>query len=113
MADELLEIGSGDALLVIAHERVTPELEVPLDVAREAGLPVVLLTDSLALALEGRYTVALSARRGGPETYPFTGVTFVVVEALLVGIAARDRARTLASFERLNDLRERLNTSRP
>ncbi len=108
MAEELMELAAGDALLVIAHERVTPETSVPLDLARERGIPSVLVTDHLALALEGRYTVALSARRGEADSYPISGVTLIVLEALLVGLAARDRARTLASLEELKAVRERL-----
>lgn len=110
MAEDIVELGSGDALLVIAHERVTTEVSVPLDLAKSRSVPVVLVTDRLGLALEGRYAAALTALRGGPETYPISAVTLAVLEALLIALAGRDRARTLATFEQINELRRKLST---
>lgn len=109
MAEDIIELGAGDALLLIAHERVTNEVSVPLDLAKSRGVPVILVTDRLGLALEGRYTAALTALRGGPETYPISAVTLAVLEALLIALAGRDRARTLATFEQINELRRKLS----
>jgi hypothetical protein len=50
-----------------ARERRLREI---LDMVRDAGASSILVTDTLALAMKGRYTVALSARRGSILEYP-------------------------------------------
>ncbi len=106
LADSLMELGPGDVLLLIAYERTTPDIETVLNVARRRKVAVVLVTDTLALTLKGRYSVALVARRGSPEAATTITVPLVVVEALLLGVAARDRERTLGALEEARQLRE-------
>jgi len=108
-ADELLELEPGDVLFMVAYQLPRKRLVDVLDVAREAGVPSVLLTDALALAMKGHYTVALSARRGDILEYPTAVVILALAEALLIGISARDRTRTIAATDRVSKIRRRLD----
>jgi DNA-binding MurR/RpiR family transcriptional regulator len=108
LADHLIDMRRGDLLIVIAYERATPEAEVTLERASALRIPVVLITDTLGLALAGRHTVALSARRAGGGMFHLSAITVVVLDALLFGIAGRDRAAALDAAEEMQELRGRV-----
>ena len=105
LADALLTMRRGDALVLMVYGRVNREVDVALERAREVGAPVILLTDTLAPELQGRFDVALEAPRGRSGDLGSVISTMVVLEALLLGLAKRDRAPSLAALESLNDLR--------
>src|SRR5438105_1048606 len=102
------ELGKSDVILAIAYERLTPETKIALERGRDLGLESVLITDTLGLALAGRFTVALSARRAGSGMYHQSAITMVVLDALLLALAARDRAASLGAAEDLEALRLRI-----
>ena len=77
-----------------------------LDRARELRLRSVLVTDALGLALAGRFTVALSARRAGSGMSHQSVITIVILDALLMALAARHRASALEAAEELQRLRD-------
>ena len=60
VSEVLAEFGPGYVLVAFAHEVVSDRLSTMLDIAHSADVPVILVTDILALALKGRYAVALS-----------------------------------------------------
>jgi DNA-binding MurR/RpiR family transcriptional regulator len=113
-AEELLELDAGDVLVMVAYQRAERRLREILEMVREAGASSILVTDTLALAMKGRYTVALSARRGSILEYPTVVVIIAVLEALLIGLSAHDRANVIAATERMSTVRTRLDaTSSP
>lgn len=109
LADPLLEMRKGDAVVVLAYDRANPEALITLDRARELGLPSILVTDTLGLALAGKVTVVLSARRAGGGMFHLSAITVVVLDALLFGLAGRDRPRALGAAEELQQLRARID----
>jgi DNA-binding MurR/RpiR family transcriptional regulator len=104
LADQMLDLGSGDALLVLAYGRAYGEVVTVFAEARQLGLPIVLVTDSLDAKLARFATVILPARRGRSERVALHGATLVCLEALVLGLAAASPG-TVTSFERLNRLR--------
>jgi DNA-binding MurR/RpiR family transcriptional regulator len=109
--EELLDVGPDDAFVVLAYQQsfpTLPLLDLVLDRAREQGAPTVLITDSLALALKGRYTVALSAPRGEVGKQETATVPLAILDALQLGVSAHDRSRSLAAMAARDDLRKRL-----
>jgi DNA-binding MurR/RpiR family transcriptional regulator len=112
IVEELLDIGPDDALVVVAYHQsypTRPALDLVLDRAREQHTPAVLVTDTLALALKRRYTVALSAPRDEIEKQPTPIVPVAILEALQLGISAYDRPRSLAAMAMRDELRKRLS----
>ena len=68
-------------------------------------LPKILISDTLGEALEGRVDLVLPATRGRAGMFSMHTATLGLIEALLVGIAARRPDETLRSLERLKALR--------
>ena len=106
LADQLLGLRAGDALLVLAYTRPYREVVAVFTEARRLGLPVVLITDSLDSKLARFADVIVPARRGRAERVALHSATLVVLEALVLGLAASNRAGAMATLERLNELRE-------
>jgi DNA-binding MurR/RpiR family transcriptional regulator len=104
VSTNLLELGPEDVLLALAYEYDPPVIAISLEHARSERIPCVLVTDALALALKGRYTVALTARRGDPASYPTAAVPLAILEALLFGLANRDRSQTLDAMDKRDRL---------
>jgi len=111
-AEELLDVGRGDALMVILYQSVGDTTAVVLELARERGLPCVVLTDTLALAVKDYYEVALTAPRGDVDMIPTATVPLAILETLALGVAGRDRARSLAAITSRDELVKRFHQPR-
>ena len=107
-ADELLTLASTDAIVVFAYGRLQPHVRVLLDHAATLEIPVVLMTDTLGRKLDTAVDVTLQCGRGTPGLFASHATTLVVVEALVLAIAAIDQAESEASLARLNELRAAL-----
>ncbi len=105
LADQMLDLRSGDALLVLAYGRAYGEVVAVFAEARRLGLPIVLVTDSLDQKLARFATVILPARRGRAERVALHGATLVCLEALVLGLAAASKTDAVATLERLDRLR--------
>jgi DNA-binding MurR/RpiR family transcriptional regulator len=106
LADQLLDLRERDALLVLAYGRSYREVVATFAEARRLRLPTVLITDTLEKKLARRADVVISAKRGQADRVALHGVTLVVLESLVLGLAASDRMRAMDTLQRLNDLRE-------
>jgi DNA-binding MurR/RpiR family transcriptional regulator len=106
LADQLLDLRAGDALLVLAYGRAYPEVTATIAEARRKRLSIVLVTDDLSSGLARLADVVVPVPRGRTERVALHGATIVVLEALVLGLAALDRPRALAALEQLNALRE-------
>jgi DNA-binding MurR/RpiR family transcriptional regulator len=106
LADQLLDLNERDALLVLSYGRPYREVIATFSVAHALQLPVILLTDTLDRRLAQRADVVVPARRGKAGRVALHGATFVVLEAIVLGLAASDRERSLRTLQRLNSLRE-------
>jgi DNA-binding MurR/RpiR family transcriptional regulator len=112
LADQLLDLREGDALLILAYGRPYREVVATFAEARKLHLPIVLVTDTLERKLAQRADVIIPAKRGSTDRMALHGATLVVLEALVLGLAASDQARALTALDRLNDLREAVNGKR-
>jgi len=106
-ADELLAVSPDDAVVVFAYGRLQSHVRVLIDHAAHVGAPVVLVTDTRGRAPAGVHTT-LHAGRGTPGLFASHGVTLVVIEALVLAVAATDRGAADTSLEMLNQLRAEL-----
>ena len=108
LADSLLGFRPGDALVLVVYETLDDDTAATLARANELDVPVVLITDSLGAALGGRVAAALTAPRSRARSLSTVTTTVALFDALLLGIAARDRDRALVGLAQLNRLRERV-----
>lgn len=111
LADQLMWLGEADAVMVIAYAPLYREVEAVLDRAGELGVPVVLISDSLAPYIEGRFAELVPVPRGRADHLAMHGATMVVLEAMIIALAARRRDEALDSLERFSDLRGSLDRS--
>jgi len=107
-ADELLTLAPGDAVVVFAYGRPQADVRVLLDRARELELPVVLATDTLGPRFADDVAVVLASGRGRPGLFASHGATLVLIEALVLALAAADRPAAEGSLTTLNRLRAEL-----
>jgi DNA-binding MurR/RpiR family transcriptional regulator len=106
LADQLLDLRERDALLILAYGRSYREVATTISEARRLRLPIVLITDSLERKLARFADVIIPAQRGRAERVALHGATFVVLEAIGLGLAASDRRSAIETLERLNELRD-------
>jgi DNA-binding MurR/RpiR family transcriptional regulator len=111
-ADDLHKLRHGDLVVMLAYARVYRELAALLDEIGRQRLTSFLLTDSLVITLRGRVDLVLAVPRGRADMLSMHTATLGLIEALLVGVAAKRPEETLASLKALNEARERL-TGKP
>ena len=107
-ADELLTLAPDDAVVVFAYGRLQSHVRVLLERAATLAIPVVLITDTLGRKLDAGVHTTLQCGRGAPGLFASHGTTLVVVEALVLAVAAADQAKSEASLPHLNELRSAL-----
>jgi DNA-binding MurR/RpiR family transcriptional regulator len=107
-ADELLTLAPGDAVVVLAYGRPQVDVRVLLERAHDLELPVALITDTLGPRFADDVTVVLTSGRGRPGLFASHGVTLVLIEALVLAVAAGDRSAAETSLTTLNHLRAEL-----
>lgn len=107
-ADDVRKLRKGDLVIMLAYGRVYAELAALVDEIERLRLRSYLLTDTLAAALHQRVDLILSVPRGHAEMLSMHTVTLGFIEALLVGVATKRSAKTLASLRELNEARGKL-----
>jgi DNA-binding MurR/RpiR family transcriptional regulator len=108
LADGLHRLKRGDLVVMLAYSRVYPELATLLAQADRFGLAKILLTDTLSHALRKKVDLILPVARGNADWFSTHTATLGLLEALLVGLAAKRPSETLASLKNLNMLRSEL-----
>jgi DNA-binding MurR/RpiR family transcriptional regulator len=107
-ADELLTLAPTDAIVVLAYGRLQSHVRVLLEHAEALDAPVVLITDTVGRKLGAGVTATLQSGRGAPGLFASHGTTLVVIEALVLAIAATNQTEAEASLMKLNELRASL-----
>jgi DNA-binding MurR/RpiR family transcriptional regulator len=107
-ADELLGVRDGDAVVVFAYGRLQSHLRVLVEHATSLDIPIVLVTDTLRGRLGDQVHTTLECGRGVPGLFASHGTTLVVIEALVLAVAASDRTASAQSLSTLNELRAEL-----
>jgi len=106
MADDALALPRGDTLILLAYTRLHQHAAALLEVARLRRAPVLLVTD-VVTGVDG-VDLTLSCPRGLPGQTSSHAVTVLVLEALIVALAAADPSRATAALTELNRLRGQL-----
>jgi DNA-binding MurR/RpiR family transcriptional regulator len=105
LADQLLDLGKGDALLILAYGRLYREVKAVFAEARALGLPTVLVTEAKDTPLAKLADVCVAIPRGRPGQVALHGATLVGLEALVLSLAAARPEAALSSLDNLNRLR--------
>jgi len=108
VCEKLLTLTGDDVVLAILFHRISKVSEAALAYARSCGCKVILLTDSLSPHLKDRVDVYLEARRGPVMAFRSLTVPLAVSQALMLAIAKANAQRSMATLNRLDELRARL-----
>ncbi|MBY3157753.1 MULTISPECIES: MurR/RpiR family transcriptional regulator [Rhizobium] len=108
LADDLLDLRRGDVLVLLANGNPYKEAVTAIRQARLVGIQVVLVTESETSKIAKRSDIVVPAPRGRTEHVSLHGTTMCVMEALVTGLAACDRDRTLLELDRFEELRTQL-----
>ena len=112
LADQMLDLHTGDALLILAYGRLYREVSAVFKEAKDLGLPTVLMTEALGTPLAKMADVVIAIPRGRPGNVALHGVTLVALESLVLSLSAARPTDSLASLDRLNDLRRSIAGTR-
>lgn len=110
LADDLHKLRAGDLVVILAYGRVYREVSALVGHTAAIAVPVMLITDTLGSALRDRVDMVLPVARGRAKMFSMHTATLALMEALLVGVAAKRPADTIAALERLKSLRSRFQT---
>jgi DNA-binding MurR/RpiR family transcriptional regulator len=105
LADQLLDLRKGDALLILAYGRLYREVKAVFAEARALHLPTVLITEAYDTPLARLADVCVAIPRGRPGQMALHGATLVGLEAFVLSLAAARPEAALASLDDLNRLR--------
>jgi DNA-binding MurR/RpiR family transcriptional regulator len=105
LADRMLDLRAGDAVLALAYGRAYREVTGLFGEARRLRLPIVLVSETAESALARFADVVLVIPRGKRQRVALHGGTLVGLEAVVLALAAANGDRALATLERLNMLR--------
>jgi DNA-binding MurR/RpiR family transcriptional regulator len=112
LADELLDLRAGDALLILAYGCLYREVRIVFAEARALRLPTVLFTEADETPLAKLADVCVAIPRGRPGQMALHGATLVGLEALVLSLAAAKPQAALASLDNLNRLRRATEAQR-
>ncbi|UCI08236.1 MurR/RpiR family transcriptional regulator [Mesorhizobium sp. B1-1-8] len=105
LADRLLWLASGDAVLMMAYAPFYREVEIVLDQAALHDVPVVLISDNLGPLVADRVAATLPVPRGKADHLATHGGTMVLLEAMIIALAAKAGETAFDSLDRLSTLR--------
>ncbi len=105
LADQLLDLRKGDALLMLAYGRLYREVKAVFAEAKALHLPTVLITEADDTPLAKLADVCVAIPRGRPGQMALHGATLVGLEALVLSLAAARPEAALTSLDNLNRLR--------
>ena len=112
LADQLLQLHGAQAMLVLAYGRAYREVTTAIEEARRLKLRVVLVTDTIDQDMAEHTHAVVHVPRGRAGHVALHGATVVCLESIMLGLAAAKPDRTVATLERLNDLRKELGRKR-
>jgi len=105
--EPLLSMTKNDLLFAIGFFDASPALQLVLDYAREAGCPIIFLTDTLDTIIGDKADVVLSARRGPVSGFHSHVVPMTIINAILLAIAS-EQSGAMENLDKLDELRDRL-----
>lgn len=109
VCEKLLLLTDEDVFFALLFFNISDVMVSTLEYAKHCGCPVILLTDTLGPHLGDKVDVLLEARRGPVMAFHSLIVPMAIIQALILAVASADEEKSLATLDRLDDIRERLS----
>lgn len=108
LADEMHRLRRSDLVIMLANGSPYREITALVEHAEALHLTTVLITDTLGARLKRRVHYVLCVERGRADALSLHTATLGLIEAVLVGVAAKRPTQTVSSLKRLNSLRTKV-----
>lgn len=105
--EKLQLLRNKDVLLIYSFLAIPREYQIAVELAAEAGCPVILFTDTVAKEMVNGVSLVLAARRGPATIYHTDIVPMAIQTALILQIAKKKASEVLKHLDRLQELRRR------
>lgn len=105
LAEQMLSIEHGHALLMLLHGRPHREALAAINEAKRLDVPVILVLSQSESVLRQHASACLIIPRAKSEHVALHAPSLVVVETIALALAAAAEERTLKTLNRLVDLR--------
>lgn len=105
--EKLQLLRNKDVLLIYSFLTIPREYQIAIELAAEAGCPVILFTDTVAKEMVNGVSLVLAARRGPATLYHTDIVPMAIQTALILLIAKKKASEVLKHLDRLQELRRR------
>lgn len=109
LGDQLLHLGRSDAVLMFAYGPTYQEVETTIEQARRRRASLVLVTDNLGIPPGEGPKQVLTVPRGKVGHLAMHSATMLVIDAMIVGLAAKHPDNSFESLEELTRLRGSLD----
>jgi len=109
VCDKLLMLTDEDVFLALLFFNLSEVMVSTLNYAKHCGCQVILLTDTLGPYLGDKVDVLLEANRGPVMAFHSLIVPMAIIQALILAAARTDEEKSIATLDRLDDIRERLD----
>ncbi len=94
LANQLLDLRRGDALLILAYGRIYKEVSAVFGEAKKLRLPTVLVTEATETPLAKQANIVIAIPRGRPGQIALHGATLVGLESIVFALAAANPDQT-------------------
>jgi DNA-binding MurR/RpiR family transcriptional regulator len=112
LADDLISLRAGDAVVIFAPARSHPEIEALLNRCADLDIAVALITDTLEPVYAKRVTAVLRAPTSSTGLIGETFTAHLLADLLVTSMQTRDPERAVEASSLLTDVRESLRDPR-
>ncbi|MBB3111810.1 DNA-binding MurR/RpiR family transcriptional regulator [Paenibacillus phyllosphaerae] len=105
--ENLVHAGEEDIVVIFGFVRSSPEIQVILSQAKEAGYKTLLITDLLVSEMIEACSIVLQVDRGEIEGFHTNAAPLALVDGLAAAAAKRSGAAAMERLEQLHALRKR------
>ncbi|MCX8995537.1 MurR/RpiR family transcriptional regulator [Rhizobiaceae bacterium BDR2-2] len=112
LAEQIIQMDGGDVLMMLLHARPHREAMAAIAEAERLSIPVIMIVGKEDTVLLKHAAAHIVIPRARSEHVALHAPTLCCVEALMLGLAGRDKNRTLATIDRLLDVRQQIRPSK-
>ena len=107
VVDKLMGISRKDIIVGVGFFRPHKELIAALDIVKQKKVPIIAITDSEFSPIATNADVILNAKRGPAELMTSLVAPMSVANILILTLAMEDKERSVDSFTKLDNLKEK------
>lgn len=108
LAEQLIEVGSGDVIVMLGHGRLHREASATVAEAERLSVPLIGIVTSDKSPLIKIAEAAIVLPRSKSDQVALHAPMMCCLETMMIGLAASNPAKPLATLERIVEIRNRI-----